>query len=210
MTLAMTTLARGVTRSTRVIAIEPPRGYDAPLFASNGARANRFEANARTGSTSPRAYAMDWPSGWCALEDLESARRVNVDASFKDPEDEASTLAVFVTRDVRERSADARFGTLREDARRRAESAARQRTIDARIGETISASGRTLGAHVIETEVGGGTAGRFGAAVELVKAFVDGETGTEYVVRATASKAAWPRVRGELRAMVESFEFVRE
>ena len=63
---------------------------------------------------------------------------------------------------------------------------------------------------MIETEVGGGTAGRFGAAVELVKAFVDGETGTEYVVRATASKAAWPRVRGELRAMVESFEFVRE
>ena len=54
-----------------------------------------------------------------ALEDLESARRVNVDASFKDPEDEASTLAVFVTRDVREKSADARFGTLREDARRR-------------------------------------------------------------------------------------------
>ena len=210
MTLAMTTLARRATRATTAIAIEPPRGYGAPVFASNGSTANRFEGNARAGSTSPRAYAMDWPSGWCALEDLESARRVNVDASFKDPEDEASTLAVFVTRDVREKSADARFGTLREDARRRAESAARQRTMDARIGKTISASGRALDAHVIETEVGGGTAGRFGAAVELVKAFVVGETGTEYVVRATASKAAWPRVRGELRAMVESFEFVRE
>ena len=117
MTLAMTTLARrAMARATTAIAIEPPRGYGAPVFASNGSTANRFEGNARAGSTSPRAYAMDWPSGWCALEDLESARLVNVDASFKDPEDEASTLAVFVT-PVREKSVDARFGTLREDAR---------------------------------------------------------------------------------------------
>ena len=55
--------------------------------------------------------------------------------------------------------------------------------MDARIGETISASGRTLDAHVIETEVGGGTAGRFGAAVELVKAFVDGRRGPPWCAR---------------------------
>jgi len=207
--IAVTTVATALTRVSRAATIEAPRGYDAPSFASNGG-ANRFEASPASGSTSPRAYAIDWPRGWCALTDLQSARAVNVDASFKDPLDEASTLAVFVTRDVRERSVDERFGTLRDDARRRAESAARQRTIGARAGETRSASGRALRAHVIETEVGGGTAGRFGSAVELVKVFVDAETCTEYLVRATASKAAWPKVRNELRAAVESFEFVRE
>ena len=53
--------------------------------------------------------------------------------------------------------------------------------------------------------VGGGTAGRFGAAVELIRVWV--ADGSEWCVRATASKSAWPRVRGELRRAVDSFEF---
>ena len=59
----------------------------------------------------------------------------------------------------------------------------------------------------IETEVGGGTAGRFGAAVELISLFVINEK-VEVTVRATASLSSWKKVRKELRECVRSFELV--
>ena len=113
-----------------------PSGYDAPTVAPSGSttRANAFESSRAGGeSISPYAYRLRWPSGWCALRDLASARTVGVDASFKDPLDEASTLAVFVTRGVRERDVASRYGTLDEDARRRADAAPNQKTIGKRI-----------------------------------------------------------------------------
>ena len=55
----------------------------------------------------------------------------------------------------------------------------------------------------VETKVGGGTAGRFGSAVELVGITVYG--GKEYLVRATASATSWPEERTRLRHAVESF-----
>jgi hypothetical protein len=190
-----------------------PSGYDAPTVAPSGSttRANAFESSRAGGeSISPYAYRLRWPSGWCALRDLASARTVGVDASFKDPLDEASTLAVFVTRGVRERDVASRYGTLDEDARRRADAAPNQKTIGKRIVRVSVPRGDGAGrvvveAHEIETEVGGGTAGRFGAAVELIRVWV--ADGSEWCVRATASKSAWPRVRGELRRAVDSFEF---
>ena len=102
-----------------------------------------------------------------AREPWASTRR------FKDPLDEASTLAVFVTRGVRERDVASRYGTLDEDARRRADAAPNQKTIGKRIVRVSVPRGDGAGrvvveAHEIETEVGGGTAGRFGAAVELI------------------------------------------
>ena len=193
-----------------------PSGYDAPTVAPSGSttRANAFESSRAGGeSISPYAYRLRWPSGWCALTDLASARTVGVDASFKDPLDEASTLAVFVTREVRERDTISRYGTLDDDAKRRAEAAPNQKTVGKRIarvsmprGGGAGAGGRVVvDAHEIETEVGGGTAGRFGAAVELTRVWVS--DGVEWCVRATASKSAWPSVRGALRRAVDSFEF---
>ena len=58
----------------------------------------------------------------------------------------------------------------------------------------------------VETKVGGGTAGRFGAAVELVGITVYG--GKEYLVRATASGASWPAQKKALRRAVESFRIL--
>ena len=63
--------------------------------------------------------------------------------------------------------------------------------------------GRSALTFDIETKVGGGTAGRFGSAVELVGITVYG--GKEYLVRATASAASWAEERERLRHAVESF-----
>jgi len=201
--------------SSRASEATAPSGYDAPTVAPSAMTMNAFESS-RVGageSISPYAYRLRWPSGWCALTDLASARTVGVDASFKDPLDEASTLAVFVTREVRERDTISRYGTLDDDAKRRAEAAPNQKTVGKRIarvsmprGGGAGAGGRVVvDAHEIETEVGGGTAGRFGAAVELTRVWVS--DGVEWCVRATASKSAWPSVRGALRRAVDSFEF---
>ena len=112
-----------------------------------------------------------------AREPWASTRR------FKDPLDEASTLAVFVTRErSRTRRTRSRYGTLDDDARRRADAAPNQKTVGKRIarvsvprGGGAGAGGRVVvDAHEIETEVGGGTAGRFGAAVELTPSLGSG------------------------------------
>jgi hypothetical protein len=165
---------------------------------------NVFESDGD--SLSPRPYALEWPSGWSALEDVSSARSVGVDASFKDFNDEASTLAVFIT-DVKQLSARERYGTLEEDARLRAESAPNQRTIGKKTVE-VRVGDRACEGHQIETLVGGGTAGRFGAAVELVKIWIDPKSGKEYLIRATASRSSWPRAKASLRRSVDSFRFV--
>ena len=182
---------------TRIEDAGASQGFDAPTFSNDGW--NAFASTSE--SLSRRAYRVLWPSGWSALSDLASARLVGVDASWKNFQDEASTLAVFVT----EARAGGR-GTLDEDARLRAESAPNQRTIGKRTTRVRVPGGGDVEAHVIETEVGGGTAGRFGGAVELVEIFI--LDGREYLIRATASRSSWPRVKAQLRRCVDSFEFV--
>ena len=41
-------------------------------------------------------YRIEFPERFAALTDVNSARVVGVDCSFKDPRDEASTLAIFI------------------------------------------------------------------------------------------------------------------
>jgi osmotically-inducible protein OsmY len=217
LTACATSVAFVVANASPAMATAP-KGYDEPQTNASGW--NDFESD--DASTSRRAYAIEWPSGWCSLSDLASARTVGVDASFKDPNDEASTLAVFITKaptaagapqSVREK-----YGNLDVNAKRRADSAPNQFNVGKRNSKVFmqtqtraSVSKNTeVEAQEIETKVGGGTAGRFGSAVELVKIFIDPDDGTEYLIRATASAGAWPNVKGQLRRAVASFRFVRQ
>ena len=180
-----------------------PAGYDDPAFDPSGW--NRL-VSAGPG-TLGCAYALDWPSGWCALSDVASARVVGVDASFKNPLDEASTLAVFVSDAGPGVASVADRGTLDAVAALRADSAPRQQCVGKRRRRTdVGDAGRTAQTYDVETKVGGGTAGRFGSAVELVGITVYG--GREYLVRATASAAAWPAEKARLRRAVESFRIL--
>ena len=93
-----TTLAAALSSTQRAAVAEvlTPRGYEDPTVAPEGAGGfNLYQSDAD--SSIGCAYTVEWPSGWCALSDLSSARSVGVDASFKNPVDEASTLAVFVS-----------------------------------------------------------------------------------------------------------------
>ena len=192
----------------------PPRGYDAPETSPTGW--NAFVSSSESLARAP--YAIDWPSGWCSLTDVKSARGVGVDASWKDPLDEASTLAIFITSGVAARDIRGKYGSIDADARVRAESAPNQMTIGARTSSIDAPPNRStrrrrrLETHEIETKVGGGTAGRFGSAIELVRIFIvpgegDGEN-WEVLIRATASASAWPRVKTRLRAVAASFRFL--
>ena len=98
-------------------------------------------------------------------------------------------------------------GTLDAVAALRADSAPRQQCVGKRRRRTdVGDAGRTAQTYDVETKVGGGTAGRFGSAVELVGITVYG--GREYLVRATASAAAWPAEKARLRRAVESFRIL--
>lgn len=215
LTACATSAAFVVANASPAMAIAP-KGYDEPQTNASGW--NVFESAESGGST--RAYAVEWPSGWCSLSDLASARTVGVDASFKDPNDEASTLAVFITKASSAggapRTVRDKYGALDVNAKRRADSAPNQFNVGKRSSK-VSMQTQTLAsvrkntdvdAQEIETKVGGGTAGRFGSAVELVKIFIDPDDGTEYLIRATASAGAWPKVKGQLRRAVASFKFV--
>ena len=97
-------------------------------------------------------------------------------------------------------------GSLDALARSRADSAPRQQNIGKRKRKTpLASGGGDALTYDIETKVGGGTAGRFGAAVELVSITVVG--GKEYLIRATASASSWPGEKARLRRAVESFAF---
>ena len=179
-----------------------PKGYEPPAVDPSGW--NMLTAGEDTLGC---RYEMEWPSGWCALSDLSSARAVGVDASFKDPLDEASTLAVFVSRVGDEVRSQRDRGSLDTVAASRADSAPRQANIGKRERRTrVGGAGESVATYDIETKVGGGTAGRFGAAVELVGITVYG--GKEYLVRATASGASWPAQKKALRRAVESFRIL--
>lgn len=215
LTACATSAAFVVANVSPAMAIAP-KGYDEPQTNASGW--NGFFSDEASGSS--RAYAIEWPSGWCSLSDLASARTVGVDASFKDPNDEASTLAVFITKastaDGAPRTVRDKYGNLDVNAKRRADSAPNQfnvgkRSSKVRMQTQTLASVRKntdVDAQEIETKVGGGTAGRFGSAVELVKIFIDPDDGTEYLIRATASAGAWSKVKGQLRRAVASFRFV--
>ena len=181
-----------------------PKGYEPPAVDPSGW--NMLTAGEDTLGC---RYEMEWPSGWCALSDLSSARAVGVDASFKDPRDEASTLAVFVSRVGDEVRSQRDRGSLDAVAASRADSAPRQANIGKRERRTSVGGGggsNAVATYDVETKVGGGTAGRFGAAVELVGITVYG--GKEYLVRATASGASWPAQKKALRRAVESFRIL--
>ena len=110
-------------------------------------------------------YSIEFPERFAALTDVSSARVVGVDCSFKDPRDEASTLAIFInTLPPDKRTLKDSYVSIDSKAKQMALSAKNQRTkrkekyTKQGVGEIWE----------IETEVGGGTAGRFGAAVELI------------------------------------------
>ena len=171
-----------------------PKGYDDPVVSPTGW--NLLESDKDTIGC---AYVIEWPSGWCALSDLSSARPSAWTPPGK-PLDEASTLAVFISDAAGARSVADR-GSL--------EKVAASRRLGAATGSWASESARPQSAtgaealtYDVETKVGGGTAERFGSAVELVGITVHG--GKEYLIRATASASAWPAERARLRRAVES------
>ena len=196
---AMTAL--GAPPGGRADVLTPP-GYEPPAVDPSG-----WNVLTAGEDTLGCRYVLEWPSGWCALSDLSCARTVGVDASFKDPRDEASTLAVFVSRVGDEVRSQRDRGSLDTVAASRADSAPRQANIGKRERRTrVGGGGETAWTYDVETKVGGGTAGRFGAAVELVGITVYG--GKEYLVRATASGASWPAQKKVLRRAVESFRIL--
>ena len=148
-------------------------------------------------------FSLTVPDGWVQLSLAPEARdAVGVFASWRDPDEASNTLGVYIT-PVSDQWSDIRSaGTLEERAAQLASAAPGQKTQAAR--ERLDASGQRF--YEVETLVGGGTAGRFGGAVEVL-----GETivsGRRMQARATASLYSWrtPGTRDMLRACIASFK----
>ena len=116
--------------------VTTPKGYEPPAWDPSG-----WNVLTASEDTLGCRYEIEWPSGWCALSDLSSARAVGVDASFKDPRDEASTLAVFVSRVGDEVRSQRDRGSLDAVAAGRADSAPRQVNIGKRERRTSVGGG---------------------------------------------------------------------
>lgn len=189
-----------------VVLIDAPEGYayDSSQIRKKESRKVWSDDESILKEKSGVNYRIEFPERFAALTDVNSARVVGVDCSFKDPRDEASTLAIFInTLPSNQRTLKDAYDSLDTKAKQMALSAKNQRT---KRKEKYTKQG--IGeAWEIETEVGGGTAGRFGAAVELISLFVINEK-VEVTVRATASLSSWKKVRKELRECVRSFELV--
>ncbi|CAL6297125.1 unnamed protein product [Bathycoccus prasinos] len=189
-----------------VVLIDAPEGYAYKSFQITHKETRKVWSDEESilKEKSGVNYQIEFPERFAALTDVNSARVVGVDCSFKDPRDEASTLAIFInTLPSNQRTLKDAYDSLDTKAKQMALSAKNQRT---KRKEKYTKQG--IGeAWEIETEVGGGTAGRFGAAVELISLFVINEK-VEVTVRATASLSSWKKVRKELRECVRSFELV--
>ncbi|CAL6294616.1 unnamed protein product [Bathycoccus prasinos] len=189
-----------------VVLIDAPEGYAYKSFQITHKETRKVWSDEESilKEKSGVNYRIEFPERFAALTDVNSARVVGVDCSFKDPRDEASTLAIFInTLPSNQRTLKDAYDSLDTKAKQMALSAKNQRT---KRKEKYTKQG--IGeAWEIETEVGGGTAGRFGAAVELISLFVINEK-VEVTVRATASLSSWKKVRKELRECVRSFELV--
>jgi len=189
-----------------VVLIDAPEGYAYESFQITNKETRKVWSDDESilKEKSGVNYRIEFPERFAALTDVNSARVVGVDCSFKDPRDEASTLAIFInTLPSNQRTLKDAYDSLDTKAKQMALSAKNQRT---KRKERYTKQG--IGeAWEIETEVGGGTAGRFGAAVELISLFVINEK-VEVIVRATASLSSWKKVRKELRECVRSFELV--
>jgi len=152
-----------------------------------------------------RPYALEWPAGWIQNNLTLQGRSYGVDCSFYNPRDRAVTLAVFTKSVPGVRSIEGE-GSLRAVAEQIASAAPGQKNVGQRRRSMMLNSGKQLTVYEVETEVGGGTAGRFGSAVELLAIVVADER--EYTVRATASGGSWKEVSSLLRQAVRSFHFI--
>ena len=207
---AFVTISSAVLAADDVVLIDAPEGYAyessqiTTTTTSNSKRKVWSDDESILKEKLGMNYSIEFPERFAALTDASSARVVGVDCSFKDPRDEASTLAIFInTLPSDQRTLKDAYVSLDTKAKQMALSAKNQRTIR-KEKYTKSGIGETW---EIETEVGGGTAGRFGAAVELISLFVINEK-LEVTVRATASLSSWKKVRKELRECVRSFELI--
>ena len=195
--------------SDDVVLIDAPEGYayESSQIQTNNALRRKIWSD-ESSILKEKAgvnYSIEFPERFAALTDVSSARVVGVDCSFKDPRDEASTLAIFInTLPPDKRTLKDSYVSIDSKAKQMALSAKNQRTkrkekyTKQGVGEIWE----------IETEVGGGTAGRFGAAVELISLFVVNEK-VEVTVRATGSLSSWKTLKKELRECVRSFELLQ-
>ena len=195
--------------SDDVVLIDAPEGYayESSQIQTNNALRRKIWSD-ESSILKEKAgvnYSIEFPERFAALTDVSSARVVGVDCSFKDPRDEASTLAIFInTLPPDKRTLKDSYVSIDSKAKQMALSAKNQRTkrkekyTKQGVGEIWE----------IETEVGGGTAGRFGAAVELISLFVVNEK-VEVTVRATGSLSSWKKLKKELRECVRSFELLQ-
>ena len=215
--LAQTTAAILFTNSVATVAgdsddvvlIDAPEGYayESSQIQTNNALRRKIWSD-ESSILKEKAgvnYSIEFPERFAALTDVSSARVVGVDCSFKDPRDEASTLAIFInTLPPDKRTLKDSYVSIDSKAKQMALSAKNQRTkrkekyTKQGVGEIWE----------IETEVGGGTAGRFGAAVELISLFIVNEK-VEVTVRATGSLSSWKTLKKELRECVRSFELLQ-
>jgi hypothetical protein len=215
--LAQTTAAILFTNSVATVAgdsddvvlIDAPEGYayESSQIQTNNALRRKIWSD-ESSILKEKAgvnYSIEFPERFAALTDVSSARVVGVDCSFKDPRDEASTLAIFInTLPPDKRTLKDSYVSIDSKAKQMALSAKNQRTkrkekyTKQGVGEIWE----------IETEVGGGTAGRFGAAVELISLLIVNEK-VEVTVRATGSLSSWKTLKKELRECVRSFELLQ-
>ena len=146
-------------------------------------------------------FSLQVPEKWVQLSLAPAAREVvGVYASWRDPEEASNTMGVYITDAPPGCTRIQDTGSLKERAAQLAGAAPGQRTQAAR---QRTGSGRVY--YEVETLVGGGTAGRFGAAVEIIGETVAG--GKRMQARATASLYSWrrPGTRDMLRACIASF-----
>ncbi|KAK3245641.1 hypothetical protein CYMTET_44801 [Cymbomonas tetramitiformis] len=149
-------------------------------------------------------YSLRAPLGWTPLELKPVARQFGVDATFFDPLDPAATLAVYVKKVPGINSIEDE-GTLDDLAFTLANAAPRQENVGKLIRK-YSHNQRQRTAYEIATAVGGGTAGRFGSAVELVSVFVEDQL--EYTVRITCAGPKWLKNQKNLLRYIRSFTFL--
>jgi len=186
----------------RASAAEPPTTGD---FQTAGPSAdilwNVYTSDERTPG---RAYTLKWPAGWNQNKLSPQGRSFGVDCSFYNPNDRAITLAVFTKPAPGERSIESQ-GSIGAVAERIANAAPGQKNVGQLRRSMALGDSEEVKVYQVETEVGGGTAGRFGSAVEILAMFLIDEQ--EYTVRATSGGGRWVEVRDQLQEVVQSFRF---
>mmetsp|Transcript_57712 Transcript_57712/g.182809 ORF Transcript_57712/g.182809 Transcript_57712/m.182809 type:complete len:301 (-) Transcript_57712:2099-3001(-) len=196
-------LKRGAA-SLALFALLPPSIL--PYLAPQAARASNWSAPqfSESGGGIPfksddGEFKLEWPSGWQELQDVNP--EISVKASYINPDEPGETFAIFVV--------DTDKGSMQEFG------------TPAAYGKFVASQApnyacKKAGSHTsngvlyydLLMVAGGGTAGRFGSAVEVLSIGI--RRGKEYTARGSATTFRYSKrsVKGALDAAVGSFEIL--